>query len=61
MSIPKQARLVESRTERRWMLDRLADDDEPAGAKQISALIFRLMAADARRCEGADPFVHRGQ
>ncbi len=43
------------------MLDRLADDDEPAGAKQISALIFRLMAADARRCEGADPFVHRGQ
>ena len=49
MSILKQARLLESRKEARWMFYRLADEDAPAEAKEMSALIFRLTAADARR------------
>ena len=53
MSILKQARLLESRKEGRWMFYRLADDDVPAEAKEMSTLIFRLTAADARRCEDA--------
>ncbi|MGA2034571.1 MAG: metalloregulator ArsR/SmtB family transcription factor [Thermoguttaceae bacterium] len=51
VSILKQARLLESRKEGRWMFYRLADGDGPAAAKEISALVFRLTAADARRRE----------
>ena len=53
MSILKQARLVESRKEGRWMFYRLADEDGLAEAKEMSALVFRLTAADARRREDA--------
>jgi ArsR family transcriptional regulator len=52
MSILKQARLLESRKEGRWMFYRLAEDG-PAEAKEMSTLIFRLTAADARRHEDA--------
>jgi DNA-binding transcriptional ArsR family regulator len=53
MSILKQARLVESRKEGRWMFYRLADEDAPAEAKEMAALVFRLTASDARRREDA--------
>jgi ArsR family transcriptional regulator, arsenate/arsenite/antimonite-responsive transcriptional repressor len=53
VSILKQARLVDGRKEGRWMFYRLADDDGPAEAKEMSALIFRLTAAAARRREDA--------
>ena len=53
MSILKQARLVDSRKEGRWMFYRLADDDGPAEAKEMSALVFRLTAADSRRRDDA--------
>ena len=53
VSILKQARLLESRKEGRWMFYRLANEDGPAEAKEMSTLIFRLTAADARRCEDA--------
>ena len=53
MSILKQARLLESRKEGRWMFYRLVDDDGPVEAKEMSALIFRLAAADVQRREDA--------
>jgi DNA-binding transcriptional ArsR family regulator len=53
MSILKQARLVNSRKEARWMFYRLADEDGPAEAKEMSSLLFHLTAADARRREDA--------
>ena len=53
MSILKQARLVESRKEGRWMFYRLADEDGTTEAEEMSALVFRLTAADTRRHEDA--------
>ena len=53
MSILRQARLVDSRKEERWMFYRLAGEDRPAEARELSALVFRLTAADARRREDA--------
>jgi DNA-binding transcriptional ArsR family regulator len=53
MSILRQARLVDSRKEGRWMFYRLAGEDRPAEARELSALVFRLTAADARRREDA--------
>jgi DNA-binding transcriptional ArsR family regulator len=49
MSILRQARLVDSRKEGRWMFYRLADEDRPAAARELSALVFRLTAAAAQR------------
>ena len=37
MAILKQARLVDSRKEGRWMFYRLAEDDAPAEAKEMTA------------------------
>lgn len=53
MSILKQARLVESRKEGRWMFYRLTGNAGPAEAAEMSTLIFRLTAADPRRREDA--------
>jgi DNA-binding transcriptional ArsR family regulator len=53
VAILKQARLLESRKQGRWMFYRLAGEDGPAEAKEMSALVFRLTAADARRREDA--------
>jgi DNA-binding transcriptional ArsR family regulator len=53
MSILKQARLLESRKEGRWMFYRLSDEEGPTEAKEMAALVFRLTAADARRREDA--------
>ena len=49
MSILKQARLLESRKEGRWMFYRLAGKDGSTEAAEMSALVFRLTAADPQR------------
>ena len=46
ITILKQARLVISRKEGRWMFCRLADDDAPLEAKEMIALVSRLLADD---------------
>jgi ArsR family transcriptional regulator len=51
MAILKQARLVDSRKEGRWMFYCLAEDDAPAEAKEITALVSRLLADDIQERE----------
>jgi ArsR family transcriptional regulator, arsenate/arsenite/antimonite-responsive transcriptional repressor len=58
MAILKQARLVESRKQGRWMLYRLAKNGAPAEAKKLAATVSKLFAdtpqalQDAKRlCE----------
>lgn len=51
MSILKQARLVDSRKEGRWMFYRLAENNATAEAKQMISLAARLLADDARTRE----------
>lgn len=46
MSILKQARLVESRKDGRWMYYRLADDDAPEVVRQAVAWAAVLLAGD---------------
>jgi len=46
MSILKQARLVESRKEGRWMYYRLPDDSAPAAVQQALAWVLRSLAKD---------------
>jgi ArsR family transcriptional regulator, arsenate/arsenite/antimonite-responsive transcriptional repressor len=53
MAILKQARLVDSRKEGRWMFYRLAEDDASLEAKEITALVCRLLADDAPSHEDA--------
>jgi len=48
MAILKQARIVDSRKEGRWMFYRLAEDDATAEAKEMTALAARLLAQDPR-------------
>jgi ArsR family transcriptional regulator, arsenate/arsenite/antimonite-responsive transcriptional repressor len=44
LSILHQARLVESRKEGRWMFYRSVGDDSPAEAREIAAVVSRLLA-----------------
>jgi DNA-binding transcriptional ArsR family regulator len=55
MAILKQARLVMSRKEGRWMFYRLAEaeDDAPEEAQAMTALVFRLLAEDPKPREDA--------
>ncbi|NLF07255.1 MAG: winged helix-turn-helix transcriptional regulator [Pirellulaceae bacterium] len=53
ITILKQARLVDGRKEGRWMYYRLAEDDVPAEAKQITSLIAGLLADDPQSREDA--------
>ena len=53
MAILKQARLVDSRKDGRWMFYRLAEDDAPAEAKEMTALVIRLLAGDQRMRDDA--------
>jgi ArsR family transcriptional regulator len=46
MAILKQARLVDSRKEGRWMFYRLAEDDVPAEAREMTSLVAKLLAGD---------------
>ena len=49
MSILEAARLVDRRKEGRWMFYRLAADDAPPEAREMSALVSRLAAEDVRQ------------
>jgi ArsR family transcriptional regulator, arsenate/arsenite/antimonite-responsive transcriptional repressor len=53
MAILKQAGLVESRKQERWMFYRLAKDDAPGEAKELTAVVTRLLADDPRHGEDA--------
>jgi DNA-binding transcriptional ArsR family regulator len=53
MSILKQARLVDSRKDGRWIFYRLADENGSPEAREMSALVSRLTSADVRRREDA--------
>jgi ArsR family transcriptional regulator, arsenate/arsenite/antimonite-responsive transcriptional repressor len=53
MSILKQACLVDSRKEGRWIFYRLAEKDVPAEARRIAALVSELISADPRIREDA--------
>ena len=51
MTILKQARLVDSRKEGRWMFYRHAEGDVPIEAEAMTALVSRLLAGDAQERE----------
>ena len=53
MAILKQARLVDSRKEGRWMFYRLAEDDASLEANELTALVSRLLAHDPQSREDA--------
>ncbi len=53
MAILKQARLVDSRKEGRWMFYQLAGEDAPVEAREAIALVSRLLARDAKAQEDA--------
>lgn len=51
MAILKQARLVDSRKEGRWMFYRLAEDEVSMEAKEMTSLVARLLADDPQSRE----------
>jgi ArsR family transcriptional regulator, arsenate/arsenite/antimonite-responsive transcriptional repressor len=53
MAILKQARLVDSRKAGRWMFYRLAEDDATVEAKEMTALMSRLLVDDPQSREDA--------
>jgi DNA-binding transcriptional ArsR family regulator len=53
MAILKQARLVDSRKEARWMFYRLAEKEASVEAKEMTALVSRLLTDDSRGREDA--------
>jgi DNA-binding transcriptional ArsR family regulator len=53
IAILKQARLVDSRKEGRWMFYRLAEDQATVEAKEMTALVSRLLADDSQTREDA--------
>jgi ArsR family transcriptional regulator, arsenate/arsenite/antimonite-responsive transcriptional repressor len=53
MAILKQAGLVESRKEGRWMFYRAAGDDAPVEAREMAATVLRLLARDRQAAEDA--------
>jgi len=53
VSILKQARLVESRKEGRWMYYRVAGEDSPGEAREVAAVVRRLLARDHQLAEDA--------
>jgi DNA-binding transcriptional ArsR family regulator len=57
LSILHQARLIDGRKEARWMFYRACDENAPAVAREVAAIVTRLLAddlkarADAQRLE----------
>ena len=51
IAILKHAGLVDSRKDGRWMFYRLAEDDAPAEAKEMTELVSRLLADDPQERE----------
>jgi DNA-binding transcriptional ArsR family regulator len=58
MAILKQARLVGSRKEGRWMFYRLAEKDASVEAREITALVSRLLADDSEARDDAKRLKH---
>jgi DNA-binding transcriptional ArsR family regulator len=54
VSILHQARLVESRKEGRWMFYRAAEADSPVEAREIAAVVSRLLANSPEAAEDAN-------
>jgi DNA-binding transcriptional ArsR family regulator len=53
LSILHQARLVDSRKEGRWIFYRAAGDESPAEAREIAAVVSRLLADNPEAGEDA--------
>jgi ArsR family transcriptional regulator, arsenate/arsenite/antimonite-responsive transcriptional repressor len=53
VSILHQARLVEGRKEGRWMFYRAADADSPVEAREIAAVVSKLLADNPEAAEDA--------
>lgn len=53
MAILKQARLVDSRKDGRWMFYCLAKDDTTVEAEEMTSLVCRLFAGDPQEREDA--------
>jgi DNA-binding transcriptional ArsR family regulator len=53
MAILKQARILDSRKEGRWMFYRIAEDGVPVEAKRIMSLVVELLASDPKVREDA--------
>jgi len=53
IAILKQARLVDSRKEGRWMFYRIAEEDSTVEAKEMIALVARLLADDPQSRDDA--------
>lgn len=53
VSILQQARLVEGRKEGRWMFYRAADVGSPVEAREVAAVVFRLLADNPQAVEDA--------
>jgi len=53
LSILNQARLVETRKEGRWIFYRSADDDSPIEAREIAAVVSKLLADNSEAGEDA--------
>jgi ArsR family transcriptional regulator len=51
IAILKHAGLVDNRKDGRWMFYRLAEDDAPAEAKEMTELVSRLLADDPQERE----------
>jgi ArsR family transcriptional regulator len=51
VSILHQARLVMGRKDGRWMFYRAADADSPAEAREIAAVVSKLLASNPRAVE----------
>jgi DNA-binding transcriptional ArsR family regulator len=53
MSVLEAARLVDRRKEGRWMFYRLAEDDAPAEAREMTALVCRSLSGDRQARDDA--------
>ena len=53
VSILHQARLVESRKDGRWVFYRAADTDSPIEAREIAAVVSKLLASTSQAAEDA--------
>ncbi len=53
LSVLHQARLIDSRKEGRWMFYRATEKDSPAEAREIAAVVARLLANNPEAREDA--------
>jgi ArsR family transcriptional regulator len=53
VSILRQAKLVDSRKEGRWMFYRVAGEDSPVEAREIAGMVSRLLTRDPEAGEDA--------